>query len=120
MSSQPHQLTPSTFDSLHHWAQKIVTLLNEPLTAKSGPARDAPEADHLAYRLKHWPSLPPASSIADVYRTLSVMSHRCVSRDWILRTSKLKPAQVDLLLRRLIAQDAVEVIDVGRFAREAA
>ena len=71
---------------------------------------------HLIYRLKHWPQLPAGSENACVWRTLSVMSTRPVNRNWILMSSSLRPRQVDRLLRDLVAQGAVEVIDPAGFA----
>ncbi|HKB52597.1 MAG TPA: hypothetical protein VKD22_01275 [Ramlibacter sp.] len=81
------------------------------------PVRDqAPrEDDGLIYRLKHWPSLPSAVRTAEVLRLLSVMSHRAVNRRWMLAHSKLETAQVEALLRRLIARGDVEVIDIRSF-----
>jgi hypothetical protein len=76
--------------------------------------------DGLIYRLKRWPNLPYGHKTADVMRTLSVMSNRPVNRHWILSTSKLRPAEVDRLLRRLKADDALEVIDSRKFAAIAA
>ncbi|MDQ6880511.1 MAG: hypothetical protein M3150_00210 [Pseudomonadota bacterium] len=72
----------------------------------------APSAhrDHLIYRLRHWPRIPSASTL-DIYRTLSVMSQRPVNRRWILNNSSLDGRAVDRLLRRLVEQDAVHVID---------
>ena len=83
-------------------------------------AEPEPAASGLTYLLRQWPVLPPSSKTADIYRTLSVMSHRRVSRNWILRTSRLTPRQVDALLARLVEQDAVDVIDIALFAREVA
>ena len=69
----------------------------------------------LIYRLRHWPQIPSASKTADIYRTLSVMSNRPVNRRWILNNSSLNARAVDHFLRRLIEQDAVEVIDARRY-----
>ncbi|MDB5947128.1 MAG: hypothetical protein JWQ33_2154 [Ramlibacter sp.] len=67
--------------------------------------------ESLIYRLRHWPQIPSASKTADIYRTLSVMSNRPVNRRWILNNSSLDARAVDHLLRRLVEQGAVEVID---------
>ena len=74
---------------------------------------------NLIYRLKHWPQLPAGSSNACVWRALSVMSTRPVNRNWILMSSSLRPKEVDQLLRDLVAQGAVEVIDPAGFATPA-
>ena len=56
-------------------------------------ASQQPVANSLVYRLRHWPDeLPGALHTVDVLRALSVMSNRPVSREWIARTAKLKPA----------------------------
>ncbi len=75
----------------------------------------APPQDHLIYRLRHWPLIPSASKTADIYRTLSVMSQRPVNRRWILNNSSLDGRAVDRLLRRLVEQDAVHVVDARGF-----
>lgn len=74
-------------------------------------------SDHLIYRLKHWPRIPAASKNADILRTLSVMSHRPVNRRWILSSSGLSAREVDMLLRRLVEQGAVQVTDAGEYPR---
>jgi hypothetical protein len=119
MQTQPHSTAASAFSTLHGWAQKFTSSLME-LRPSSAPAQAEPASGGLTYLLRHWPSLPCASKTADVYRTLSVMSHRRVNRSWILRTSRMTPRQVDGLLASLVAQDAVEVIDIGQFARQVA
>ncbi|MEP6906950.1 MAG: hypothetical protein ABI858_03060 [Pseudoxanthomonas sp.] len=120
MQTQPPSTTATAtaFAALHGWAQKFTSSLMDPRpAAKSEPE---PASSGLTYMLRHWPSLPQASMTADIYRTLSVMSHRRVNRNWILRNSRLKPRQIDRLLARLVAQNAVEVIDIAVFAREVA
>ena len=69
--------------------------------------------DGQAYQLRHWPDLSGART-ADMLRALSVMSHRPVNRRWILASTKLTSDEVDNLIARLIAQDAVMVIDTTR------
>ena len=108
----------STFATLHGWAQKFTSSLMD--LRPAAHSEPEPAASGLTYLLRHWPMLPPSSKTADIYRTLSVMSHRRVSRNWILRTSRLTPRQVDALLARLVEQEAVDVVDVALFAREVA
>jgi hypothetical protein len=43
------------------------------------------------------------------------MSNRPVNRQWILSNSKLRAQDVDRLLARLVAQDAVDVVDGSKF-----
>ena len=74
-----------------------------------------PAHDGLIYRLKSWPELPSFIKTAGLLRTLSVMSQRPVNRRWILATSKMRSSQVDHLLRRLVKEGAVEVIDGSCF-----
>jgi hypothetical protein len=111
---------PSVYDTLYEWARKTSTSFSELRFVSS--QRDEPESigDGLIYRLKHWPELPRASRTADVFRALSVMSHRPVNRHWILSNSKLRAHEVDRLLERLVAEDAVEVIDGSKFPSAAA
>ena len=86
---------------------------------RSGPRAEAAAAgspeDHLIYRLKRWPKLPSAGMSTDICRALSVMSTRPVNRRWIMNNSSLRSHEVDLLLRRLVEQEAVEVTDAARF-----
>lgn len=103
---------------LHGWAQKFSSSLMELRIAT--PAEPEPAPGGVTYLLRQWPMLPQASKTADIFRTLSVMSHRRVSRNWILRSSRLTPRQVDGLLASLVAQDAVEIVDIAQFAREVA
>ena len=95
------------------WTRKTFTFLPErrrrPVELEA--ATECP-GETLIYRLRHWPRIPSASKTAALLRTLSVMSNRPVNRRWILNHSRLDAGAVDLLLRRLIEQDAVEVIDV--------
>ena len=79
-------------------------------------APSVPIGDELIYRLKLWPNIPSASKTAGMYRTLSVMSSRPVNRRWILRSSGMQAHEVDLLLRRLVEQGAVDVIDARNYA----
>ncbi|MBA2676554.1 hypothetical protein [Ramlibacter sp.] len=111
----------TVYANLRTWARRTTTSFAD-LWAHS----DAPPPDtqplargELIYRLKNWPDLPPAGKTADVYRVLSVMSNRAVNRTWILATCRLAPHEVDALLRWLVRQGAVEVIDVSHFANAA-
>ncbi|MEJ5990929.1 hypothetical protein WG902_13090 [Ramlibacter sp. PS3R-8] len=71
---------------------------------------------HLIFRMKAWPSLPAAGRTAEVYRMLSVMSSRPVSRKWLLSHCTMTPRELDALLRKLTAEGAVEVIDPSGFS----
>lgn len=106
---------PSVYDTLYLWARKTTTSFSELRFVASQRDEVRHDGDGLIYRLKYWPELPRDSRTADVFRALSVMSHRPVNRHWILTNSKLRPQQVDSLLERLVAQDAVEVIDGSKF-----
>ena len=105
---------PSVFDTISSWTRKTTSSFAQLCLA---PVRRDAESmgPGLAYKLKHWPDLPHASKTAEIYRALSVMSHRPVNRHWLLISSGLRPAQIDQLLKRLVAQDAVEVTDTAKF-----
>ncbi|MES2634223.1 MAG: hypothetical protein V4669_14725 [Pseudomonadota bacterium] len=105
----------SVLDSLTSWARKTTTTFAE-LRMSVMPRSEPDEpGEGLAYQLRHWPDLSGART-ADMLRALSVMSHRPVNRRWILASTKLTAVEVDSLIARLIAQDAVLVIDTGRYA----
>ena len=106
---------PSVYDTIYNWARKTNTSFAELRFLPSGRDDMGQDGDGLIYRLRYWPDLPAASRTADVFRTLSVMSHRPVNRHWILTHSKLQASQVDRLLQRLIDEDAVEVIDGSKY-----
>lgn len=109
---------PTVFDTVAQWARKttgFAELRAERAGRAESEARAMQAAGDLIYRLRHWPELPPGQKTADIYRTLSVMSHRHVNRNWILASSRLKPPQVDALLQQLVKQGAVEVIDTSFF-----
>lgn len=81
-----------------------------------GSLRASPVASSLVYRLRHWPEqLPATLHTVDVLRALSVMSNRPVNREWIARTSKLKPAGLDQLLDLLVERGEVDVVDTSKF-----
>ncbi|MDP3618807.1 MAG: hypothetical protein Q8R63_03340 [Ramlibacter sp.] len=104
----------TVFNSISSWARKTSTSFAE-LRMSVMPRPEPDDAgDGLAYQLRHWPDLSGART-ADVLRALSVMSHRPVNRRWILASTRLTAVQVDSLIARLIAQDAVTVIDTAGF-----
>jgi hypothetical protein len=103
------------YDTLNRWVRKTTTSFAELRFLPSQREEFLPDTDKLIYRLKHWPDLPSRVKTADVLRALSVMSQRPINRHWILTHSRLRAHQVDGLLRALVAQGAVEVID-GSFA----
>ncbi|MDB5871978.1 MAG: hypothetical protein JWQ07_1420 [Ramlibacter sp.] len=105
----------SVYDTLYQWARKTTTSFADLRLVTSERNDRQNGGQGLIYRLKRWPDLPRHSRTADVFRTLSVMSHRPVNRRWILANSKLQAGQVDRLLKRLVDEDAVEVIDSASF-----
>ena len=109
---------PSVYDTLSHWARKTTTSIGEFCFLDS--QRDDMENDSddvLIYRLKYWPDLPSHDRTVDVFRALSVMSQRPVNRRWIIANSKkMGAARLDRLLRRLIDEGAIEVVDGSKFA----
>jgi hypothetical protein len=106
----------SVYDTLYNWARKTSTSFGElRYVISQRDEHSGLDGDGLIYRLKHWPDLPRAHRTAGVFRALSVMSNRPVNRPWILRHAKLRPADVDRLLARLIEDGAVEVIDSSRW-----
>ena len=109
----------SVRDTLYHWARKTTTSFADLRMSTWDLGLVENHGDGLIYRLKSWPDLPADNKTADVYRTLSVMSHRPVNRHWILANSKLRAGQVDRLLQRLIDEDAVEVVDSSGFPADA-
>lgn len=104
---------PNVIDRLWRWTRQACMSMSG-LFRADAEAADCPE-DHLIYRLKRWPKLPSAGMTTDIYRTLSVMSTRPVNRRWILNNSNIRAHEVDLLLRRLVEQDAVEVTDAAKY-----
>lgn len=97
------------------WARKATGWFPDRRPASKGTVVAAADHDDgLSYRLRHWPELPGHNRTADVYRALSMMSHRPIDRMWMLAHSRLQAEQVDSLLQRLIDDDAVEVIDGSR------
>jgi hypothetical protein len=81
------------------------------------PATVATEPDlpgDLIYRLKHWPELPGNLRTAEVLRLVSLMSSRPLRRSWILDRTRMDERRLDLLVRRLSAQKALDVLDPSR------
>ena len=105
----------STYDTLYRWARRT-TLLGDLRFLPSAIEEAQAENGSQVYRLRHWPELPQSQRIACVYKALSLMSTRPVSREWFLKHSRMKAAQVDRLIDILVAQGAVEVVDVSAFA----
>ncbi len=106
---------PSVYDTLYNWARKTSTSFGELRYAISQREDSRLDGDGLVYRLKSWPELPTASRTANVFRALSVMSHRPVTRQWIVAHSKLEASEVDRFLARLVREDVVEVIDISKY-----
>jgi hypothetical protein len=105
---------PSVYDTLCDWARRTTTSFAD-LRFVTPEPDDYQPASGPIYVLKHWPDLPCHHRNAEVFRALSVMSHRPVNRHWILAHSRMKKDQVDSLLRRLVREGAVEAIDAAKF-----
>lgn len=104
---------PNVVERVSTWSRHAVVFISA-LGRPAAPDQWPEHAgDNLVYRLRHWPRIPSASKTADILRTLSVMSHRPVNRRWILNHSRMNAGEVDGLLRRLVSQGAVHVIDAG-------
>jgi hypothetical protein len=71
---------------------------------------------HLIFRLKAWPRLPEAGRTAEIYRMLSVMSSQPVNRQWLLSSCTMPPGKLDALLRKLMDEGVLEVIDPSGFS----
>jgi hypothetical protein len=110
---------PRVYDSFFNWAKRTKTSFAELCFVSSTRGDSEIDGDSLIYRLKHWPELPATRRTANVFRALSVMSHRPVNRRWFATHSKLPAREVDQLLADLIGEDAVEVIDGSKYVREA-
>jgi hypothetical protein len=85
---------------------------------ESRPAPRVPGAD-LIYRLKAWPEVTEPGRTAEIYRMLSVMSSRPVNRQWIMTRTTMERQRLEALLRKWVAEGAIEVIDPSRFADSA-
>jgi hypothetical protein len=108
----------TVYDSIFSWAKKKTTSFAQLCFVPSERVDAADDADGLIYRLKHWPELPADRRTANVFRALSVMSHRPVNRRWFATHSKLPASEVDQLLEHLIGEDAIEVIDGSKYLPE--
>jgi hypothetical protein len=111
---------PKVYDSFFNWAKRTSTSFAELCFVSSTRGDSQLDGDSMIYRLKHWPELPADRRTANVFRALSVMSHRPVNRRWFVTHSKLPANEVDQLLQHLIGEDAVEVIDGSKYLRDAA
>ena len=109
----------SAYDTLFKWARRTTTSFAELSFISSIPDETGQGDDALVYRLKQWPELPARHRTAEVYKALSLMSNRPVNRGWFLRHSRMKPKVLDALIDRLVAQGAVEVIDVSAYKCDA-
>jgi hypothetical protein len=113
---------PSVYDSFFSWAKRTTSSFVELRfvpSMRGGPTGDS-EDDGLIYRLKHWPELPDERRTANVFRVLSVMSHRPVNRRWFAAHSKLTAGEVDRLLEHLIGEDALEIVDGSKYLSDPA
>lgn len=106
----------SAYDTLYRWARKTSSSFGDLRFLPSGVEEAHSAGDALVYRLRHWPELPQSQRTAPVYKALSLMSTRPVNRNWFVRHSRMKPQQLDRLFEILLAQGAVEVVDVSAFA----
>lgn len=106
----------SAYDTLYKWARRTTTSFSELRFLTSAHEDTQPGAgDTLVYRLKQWPELPARHRTAEVYKALSLMSNRPVNRAWFLRHSRMKARDLDGLLERLVADGAIEVLDVSSY-----
>lgn len=119
-ADRPGERQGRLVEALTGWARRTTTSFSELLPERSREPEPARAACGLAYRLRHWPDLPPGMRTADVLRLLSLMSNRPVSRHWILVYSTLTAQRLDRLVERLSAQDALEVIDTSGFPADPA
>jgi len=108
----------TVYDRLYQWARRT-SGFGDLGFAASVRGEAIISGDTLVYRLKHWPELPTPLRKASVFRALSVMSQRPVNRGWIVRHSKMRPAEIEDLLHHLATQGALQVIDVAQYAAEA-
>jgi hypothetical protein len=107
---------PRGYDTLYNWVRETTrSFVRLRFVPWRRDARDT-ASDGLIYRLRRWPDLPSYDRTADIFRALSVMSQRPINRRWILANSKMRAAQVDQLLRRLVDEGAIEVINGSGFA----
>ncbi len=88
----------SVLDSLTTWARRACG-------KASVQAEDTPAVidDQAAFRLRAWPELPDLLRTAPIYRLMSVMTVRAVSRRWMMEQSRLQARDIDALLAHLEA-----------------
>ncbi len=88
----------SVLDSLTTWARRACG-------KAAVPAEHTPAVadDPTAFRLRAWPELPDLLRTAPIYRLMSVMTVRAVSRQWMLEQSRLQERDLDALLAHLQA-----------------
>lgn len=76
---------------------------------RSGKADPPGEHEGTRYRLRSWPDeLPASMRTLAVFRVLSAMSVRPVSRQWVQRASGLNGRQVESLFECLRQRDLLE------------
>ena len=108
------------FQTITEWAKRTSSSFGgsrPQLLESSFPDTVIAEPDlpgDLIYRLKHWPDLPCNLRTADVLRLMSLMSNRPLRRSWILDRTRMDEQRLDLLLKRLSAQKALDVLDPAR------
>ena len=100
--------------TLSDWARRTRSRFGARASLPAPPLSAETADDRLIYRLRQWPTLPSAIRTAEVFRLLSVMSHRAVNRRWMLAHTQLQAPQIEALLRRLVARGDVEVIDLSQ------
>jgi hypothetical protein len=103
------------YGAIYNWAKRTSTSFAELRFLASEREEVDDVSEGLIYRLKYWPELPAHRRTANVFRALSVMSHRPVNRHWLVAHSKLNSGDIDRLLQYLIHEDAVEVIDGSKY-----
>lgn len=109
-------MSRSAYDTFFRWARRTTTSFAELRFAPSRPRDESlSPSEALVYRLKYWPELPARHRTAEAYRALSLMSNRPVNRGWFLRHSRMKAKELDRLLDRLVAEGAIEVLDVSGY-----
>ncbi len=91
-------MNSTVLDSLTTWARRACGTGTAQMEDTAAAADD-----HQAYRLRAWPELPDLLRTAPVYRLMSVMTVRAVSRQWMLDQSRLQARDLDALLAYLKA-----------------
>ena len=110
----------SMFQTITEWAKRTSSSFggSRPQLLESAfheTVIDEPDVPgDLIYRLKHWPELPGNLRTAEMLRLVSLMSSRPLRRSWILDRTRMDERRLDLLLKRLTAQKALDVLDPSR------